>query len=189
VTANKFIDKEVEPMEELRADLLDLKDYSTGAIGEMLETFTEKEFYDKTIGEILKNALEGISEKISDTESKKEYYDKAIGEILKTAFSELIKKISGIKIDFSPLVQLSADINEQNKKILDAILNAPKPETNDAKYQELILKYHQLLSELMKLMSKETPVVKIDKKRTLEFIVTERDSLTGKFTKGIAVEK
>lgn len=153
----------------------------------------EKKFFDEELGNTIKSGfLEGI-QKLVEAEEKKDFYDKETTAIIKHHFGELVKKISGLKIDLSPLTEMFSEITKQNERILNLILSVPKPETNDSKYQELLSLTLEIVRKnnefMQKSLTKETPVIKLEKKKQVEFVVTERDELTQRLTKGLFIEK
>lgn len=177
-----------EDVEILSQEIGFISNAIESGVSKLVDGEAGKKYFDEELGNLIKATIIEAVQTFSETESKKEYYDKGIGEIIKNALGEVIKKISSIKIDLSPIMQISADITDQNERILNAILNVPKPETNDEKYQELLLKYQELFAEVMKKAFKETPIIKIEKKK-FEFTVTKRDELHNKIQEVVAIEK
>lgn len=145
----------------------------------------EKKYFDEELGNTIKAGFVEAINKLIESESGKQFYDKELGSALKN----LVGKIGSLKLDLSPLTNVFTQIMDQNQKILNAILSAPKPETNDSKYQEIILMQQKNYELLQKSLIKEAPVVKLEKKKQIEFVVTERDEFTQRLTRGLFIEK
>jgi hypothetical protein len=141
------------------------------AIEKLIESGSEKKYYDENIGEVIKDGVLNVLLKVSEVEAGKNYYYNEVVDLVKNALTEVIEKVSKVRPDITPVFRIAADIAAGQKEILNAILNQPKPETNDFKYQEL-LAYMQKTNELLMLMisKKESPVIDITPKRELESI-------------------
>jgi hypothetical protein len=129
----------------------------------------DKKYYDENLGDVIKESVLSVLGKVSEVEAGKNYYYTEVVELVKDALVQVISKIGNPKIDLSPIMKMASDINADNKKILDAILNQPKPETNDSKYQELLMTMQRTNELLIAVLAKkEAPVIDITPRKDVE---------------------
>lgn len=125
----------------------------------------------ETFGKTISTSVSLFVEKITEAGAQNVIYQDRIHDLIKNEISHLIKRISTIKIDLSPIMQIAADISNNNKEIL-SVLNTPKEDSGEAKYRELLAvlksndeRFIELLS-VLKLLTDKKPITE---KRPLSF--------------------
>lgn len=165
--------------------------YELTSISDSLKT--DRKYYDEELGNSIKAAVVEAVKEVIEAEAKLQFYDPEISGIIKNAIGEVAKKISAIKIDLSPIAKVLSDITDQYQEILKSVLNIPKPEANDLKYQEIINAISEMnknqIELFQKMIVRESPVIKLEKKKQWDFYVSERDSMSQRISQVTAIEK